>query len=211
MACVDEPFVPYVEYLNRLYNNKNIQGYAKNDVSDAANPAMAQALRGKEGSGGGAGGGAIPTVMLDPFTVHAFFDRMQHALPEYVGMMPAIKIGVLVAVAIAGIGSGFAAVERLKIQKAAAARKEAAQQRDATPSTSAAADLTHDMVELGQKCMDARWILYILISLWLAATVAKVVIARVYGILLLSKCKNQKHFAAMQFAKLYKDAVKGGL
>ena len=86
-SCKEDVFMPYIEYMNRVYSNKP---HVHNEVQDWGQEGSKLNERLENVVSGGA---RSETVLIDPYTVHAFFDRIEHSLPEYVSSTPAMVAG----------------------------------------------------------------------------------------------------------------------
>jgi hypothetical protein len=177
----------------------------------------------------GQGGG---DVHVNTQAVHAAFDRMQYALPDYVSAMPAIAAGAAVASVVAYVGVDFAlkdkaAQERIEAQgqkvldlsrEFQAGNKTLEEVRaalDGAPFlqarvTDAAAltALVGNVADTGGQLVRQKWILFLVGTLLASLFVLDKVQERVYAVLLLQKCKNRQHFAVAQFLKMYRDALR---
>jgi hypothetical protein len=177
----------------------------------------------------GQGGG---DVHVNTQAVHAAFDRMQYALPDYVSAMPAIAAGAAVASVVAYVGVDFAlkdkaAQERLEaqgqkvlelsreFQTGTKSLEEVRAALDGAPFlqarvTDAAAltALVGNVADTSGQLVRQKWILFLVGTLLASLFVLDKVQERVYAVLLLQKCKNRQHFAVAQFLKMYRDALR---
>jgi len=209
----------YAPTLYRAYGSRRVckpsewTPYLQTDVASA-------------GDGGGDG------VHANTQAVHAAFDRMQYALPDYVSAMPAIAAGAAVASVVAYVGVDFApkdkaAQERLEaqgqkvlelsreFQTGTKSLEEVRAALDGAPFlqarvTDAAAltALVGNIADTSGQLVRQKWILFLVGTLLASLFVLDKVQERVYAVLLLQKCKNRQHFAVAQFLKMYRDALR---
>jgi|MDTB01.3.fsa_nt_gb hypothetical protein len=214
--CKMSPFVPYVEYMDRLYKQDlDVHTYVDKNgerfTDSKLHPRLKQTILNQNTPGGGSSGG---TALLDASGVHALFDRLSLAVPQYVSRLPAMVVGAMVFIFIAFEGYDFSMKEKKLIEDAISTRPpivksevrsvvEGAMPEEAQKT----ARLTSDAMDVLQQFLDKRWMVYMIISLMVASFAASKTTEGVYRALLLRVCKNRKHMASVQFMRFYANSI----
>lgn len=208
-SCKETPFVPYMEYMDRLYHNEDdTRTYNKYKDKTDESPFHERLER-------SVGGGGQGRALLDASGVHAMFDRLSLAAPEFVSMTPALLAGALVFVFITYEGYDFSIKEKARIDAEISLRAPITTSNlvqevvDAVTPVEAqmATRLSKDAMALAQQCMDNRWMAFMGLALGIAGVAAKFVVDGVYLALILRVCKNRKHWAAVKFTSYYAKAL----
>lgn len=180
--------MPYVDYLNRLHQRASTAGYASQPQT--VSPTLDKIIRG-EGA----------PAAIDPYTVHAFFDRLQHALPQFIPRGPSIVAGVIAGglVVLLGAQAAKASYERTAVQVRIPRQSATPQQRRA--------NLADDAVGVAQFVVDHNWALIVVASVYAASVVGGQVSKLWYRRAMMRNCKNQQYFAVLTFAELFRGVV----
>lgn len=258
-GCEEKRFMPYMEYMNRVYSQKPVNENEVDDwggETDDLNSRLVKTVKGPDSG----------SVAIDPYTVHAFFDRLEHSMPEFVPSTPAAIAGAVAGYFVFKEVHKIAMFEYVYIydnihkdkpdlwrecieeatdkghtkgrpshteyavrkykreggkfeREVPKLRNDAAVDTVATvisgakdvvmeaTGTSAMNDLTVDSVKIAQRLLNERWRIIILLGVGAAGLVGKFVFDKVYLILLLRRCKNRKHWAAIKFAGYYANGL----
>ena len=114
--------------------------------------------------------------LVTPEAVETLFKKMYECLPWYIPAMPSLKIGLIVTAIIVIIGLIIGLIDR---------------------------NATKDKSDIIQR---SRWIMILLIFVYIGMQVGDIVKDKHYTIACLAK--NKQHFANVHWLKLYTEAVK---
>lgn len=131
--------------------------------------------------------------------VHAAFDRIESSLPEYVSFLPAASVGAVVALIV--MLSGYTVSMK--------DRREQSKLKLPSRSTSATAEeqVAKDMQRLGTVLLRERWRFILLGHAVVAMFLFNRVSQTAYTTMLLSHPQNRKHFAVVQFLRMYRTVL----